>query len=54
MNGISCSHESENLYLFDHQSDAADALGKAFGMDFSMLRLTRGEIKKNIGAMKNA
>jgi transposase len=54
MNSISCSHESENLYLFDHQSDVADALGKAFGIDFSMLRLTRAEIKKNIGAVKNA
>jgi len=54
MNSICCSHESENLYLFDYQSDATNALGKAFGIDFSMLRLTRSEIKKNIGAVKNA
>jgi len=54
MNNISCSHESENLYLFDHQSDVADALSKAFGIDFSMLRLTRSDIRKNIGAVKNA
>jgi len=52
LNGISCSHEGGNLYLFDYQSDVADALGEAFGIDFSRLRLTRGEIKKNIGAMK--
>ena len=54
MNAISCSHEGGNLYLFDHQSDVADALGKAFGLDFSMLRLTRNEIKKNIAAVKNS
>ena len=54
MNAISCSHEGGNLYLFDHQSDATDALGKAFGIDFTKLRLTRAEIKKNIGAVKNA
>jgi len=53
MNAISCSHEGGNLYLFDHQSGAAEALGKAFGIDFTMLRLTRAEIKKNIGAVKN-
>jgi len=52
MNKISCSHEGGNLYLFDHQSDVADALSKAFDIDFSMLRLTRAEIKKNIAATK--
>jgi len=52
INGISCSHEGGNLYLFDHQSDAADALGKAFGIDFSLLRLSRAQIKKNIGQVK--
>jgi len=53
MNAISCSHEGGNLYLFDHQSETADALGGAFGLDFSMLRLTRGEIKINIGTVKS-
>jgi transposase len=52
MDAICCSHEGGNLYLFDHQSEVADALAKAFGVDFSMLRLTRAEIKKNIGAVK--
>jgi transposase len=52
MNSISCSHEGGNLYLFDHRSDASDALGEAFGLDFTMQRLTRAEIKKNIGAVK--
>jgi transposase len=52
MDKISCSHEGGNLYLFDYQSDVVDALGEAFGVDFSMLRLTRSEIKKNIGSVK--
>ena len=52
MRDISCSHEGGNLFLFDHQSDVADALGREFGLDFSKLRLTRAEIKKNIGAVK--
>jgi transposase len=54
MRDIACSHEGGNLYLFDHQSDVADALGSEFGIDFSMLRLTRSEIKKNIGAVKKS
>jgi len=52
MNDISCSHEGGNLFLFDYRSDVADDLAAAFGLDFSMLRLTRAEIKKNIGAAK--
>jgi len=52
VNAISCSHEGGNLYLFDHRSDIADALGKAFDTDFSKIRLTRAEIKKNLAAVK--
>jgi transposase len=52
MENICCSHESGNLYLFDYQSDVVDALAEAFGIDFSLLRLTRAEIKKNIGSVK--
>jgi transposase len=52
MNAISCSHEGGNLYLFDHRGEIVDALGKAFGIDFSKLRLTRSEIKKNLAAVK--
>jgi transposase len=54
MNDISCSHEGGNLFLFDYRSDVADDLGKAFGFDFSMQRLTRADIKKNIGAVKKS
>ena len=52
MNSLSCSHEGGNLYLFDFRNDVTDALGEAFNLDFTMQRLTRGEIKKNIGAVK--
>jgi transposase len=52
MNNISCSHEGGNLYLFDYSSDIAVDLGKAFGIDFEKERLTRAEIKKNLGAVK--
>jgi transposase len=54
MNNISCSHEGGNLYLFNYRSDVSDALGAAFGLDFTSLRLTRAEIKKNIGAAKKS
>lgn len=52
MNDISCSHEGENLFLFDYRSDISDDLGKAFGLDFTRQRLTRSEIKKNLGNVK--
>ena len=52
MNRLSCSHEGGNLFLFDYRSDVSDDLGKAFGLDFTKQRLTRGEIKKNIGEVK--
>jgi transposase len=52
MNKISCSLEGGNLYLFDYRSDISDYLGKMFDINFSMQRLTRIEIKKNIGAAK--
>jgi len=52
MNAISCSHESGNLYLFDHRSEVSDALGMAFGIDFTRKRLSRAEIKKIIANVK--
>jgi len=52
MNDVSCSYEGGNLFLFDSRSDVADDLAEAFDLDFSMMRLTRAEIKKNIGAVK--
>jgi transposase len=52
MNAISCSHEGGNLYLFDHRSEISDALGMAFGIDFTRKRLSRAEIKKIIANVK--
>jgi transposase len=54
LNNISCSHESENLFLFDFRDDVSDELSAAFGIDFTMKRLTRGEIKKSLGDVKKA
>jgi transposase len=52
MNNISCSNESENLYLFNFRNDVSDALGQAFGIDFTRQRLSRSDIKKNLGDAK--
>jgi transposase len=52
INNLSCTKESENLYLFDHRDEVTDNLGDSFGIDFTMERLTRKEIKKNIGDAK--
>jgi transposase len=52
MNNISCTKESENLYLFDHRDEVTDSLGDSFDIDFTMERLTRKEIKINIGNAK--
>ena len=54
LNNISCSYEGGNLYLFDYRSEIADDLGEAFGIDFTKQRLTRAEIKKNIGVVKKS
>ncbi|MCL2421670.1 MAG: IS1634 family transposase, partial [Defluviitaleaceae bacterium] len=45
MNDISCSHLSENLYLFDFRNVISDELGSAFDLDFTKQLLTRAEIK---------
>jgi transposase len=52
INKISCTNESENLFLFDYRNDVTDALGQAFDIDFTKQRLTRKEIKKFLGDAK--
>jgi transposase len=52
LNRISCTYEDGNTYLFDYRSEVSDDLGQAFGLDFTMQRLTRAKIKKNIGDVK--
>ena len=54
MNNISCTNETENLFLFDYRSDISDKLGEAFSLDLAFERLTRAEIKKNLGDAKKS
>lgn len=52
MNNLSCSNEAGNLFLFDYRSDITDDLAQTFGIDFTKLRMTRQEIKKNLSEVK--
>jgi len=52
LNSISCSHEQDNLYLFDYRSDISDAIGEALGIDFTRKRLRLGEIKNILAHSK--
>jgi len=52
INKVSCSLEEVNLFLFDHRCEVTDSLGEAFGLDFTKKRMTRSEIKKNLGIAK--
>jgi transposase len=52
LNNISCSHEQENLYLFDYRSEISDAIGKALGISFNKKRLTLAEIKNILAVSK--
>jgi len=52
LNKISCSHEQDNLYLFNYRSEISDDIGSALGLDFTRKRLQLGEIKKILGNCK--
>ena len=52
LNSLSCSHEQDNLYLFDYRSDISDAIGEALGIDFTRKRLRLGEIKNILAHSK--
>jgi hypothetical protein len=52
MKNICCSPETENLFLFDYRTDVTDALGAAFGIDFTRKRLSRSDIKKVLAEAK--
>jgi transposase len=52
LNRIECLNEAENIYLFGYRSEITDAIGKAFGLDFSKKRMRLVEIKKFIGDAK--
>ena len=52
LNNISCSHEQENVYLFDYRSKISDEIGKVFDIDFSNKRLRLNEIKNILASSK--
>jgi len=52
LNSIACSHEQENIYLFDCRTEVSDALGDSLGIDFTKKRLRLGEIKNILATVK--
>jgi transposase len=52
LNKIECINEMENIYLFGFRNDITDALGKAFGIDFTKKRMRIFEIKSVLGNLK--
>lgn len=52
LNNISCSHEEDNLYLFDYRSELSDAIGEALDIDFTKKRLTLAEVKNILAKSK--
>jgi len=52
LNNISCSLEHDNIYLFDCRSEVTDAIGEAFGIDFTKRRLPLNKIKNILATAK--
>ena len=52
LNNISCSLEYDNVYLFDCRNTVTDAIGKAFGIDFTKKRLSLSQIKNILACAK--
>jgi len=52
LNKISCSHEQDNLYLFNYRNEISDDIGSALGLDFTRKRLQLNEIKNILGKCK--
>jgi transposase len=53
LKNISCSHDHENVYVFDYRSNISDEIGKVFGIDFTKKRLQLNEIKNILASSKN-
>ena len=51
-NRISCSHEEDNIYLFDYRGEISEAIGDALGIDFKKKRMRLSEIKNIIADTK--
>jgi len=52
LNRISCSHEQENIYLFDYRSKISDTIGKALGIELDKKRMLLSEIKNIVAVSK--
>lgn len=52
LNRISCSHEHENIYLFDYRSEISEAIGEALGLDFNKKRMRLSEMKNIVANAK--
>jgi transposase len=52
LNRISCSHEHENIYLFDYRSEISEVLGDSLGLDFTKKRMRLNEIKSIVANAK--
>jgi len=52
LNKIECMNEQENIYLFGYRTSISEALGAAFGIDFTKKRLRLADIKKILGDVK--
>jgi hypothetical protein len=52
LNRVACSHETENIYLFDYYSETAKCIGETVGIDFSKKRMRLGDIRGIIGEAK--
>jgi hypothetical protein len=53
LNNLSCSLEDENIYLFDCRNEITDAIGNAFGIDFTKRRLPLNKIKNILADSRN-
>jgi len=52
LNRISCSHEQDNIYLFNYRSEMSDDIGSKLGIDFTRKRLQLAEIKNILAKCK--
>jgi transposase len=50
----SATFEGDNWWLFDHRDDVLDDIGAVTGIDFTRLRLTRGQIRSLVGKTKKS
>lgn len=52
MQGISCTREHDNIYLFGYRTEVSDAIGSALDIDFTKKRMRLQDIKKLLADCK--